>query len=153
MEFVQGGLVDLNSYVPAPVALSSAEAENNTLTVGTMSAVHIRQIIMDLRYDDPHQPFTVPVYIDSQAANAISNNDKDTKRTHHIECHWHYTHQAKATGTIITPHVPGDEFQLADIGSKNLPMSVAFPKLQVMEAPSFHDLQSKRGDGQHVPSS
>ena len=47
-------------------------------------------------------------------------NDKDTKRTRHIERRINFVRQARATGVFIPYKIPGEE-NVADVGTKNLP--------------------------------
>jgi hypothetical protein len=82
---LQGGVVDASSFVPDLVALSTAESENNAMCVAAMKAAHVRMIVMELRFQDAGRPYTVPLLVDSSAANAMTANAKDTKRTRHIE--------------------------------------------------------------------
>jgi hypothetical protein len=129
----QGGLVDHNSFVPSIIALSSAESESNTMCVGAMAAANARMIIMELRTSDSGAPFTVPMLVDSTAAIAINSNDKDTRRTRHIERRWLYTRSERQCGHLSIHHVSGDEYQLADLGTKNVPAPKAADKLAIIE--------------------
>jgi hypothetical protein len=155
MHFLQGGIVDMNSFVPPPIAMSSAESENNTLCVGTMTGIHLVHIVMELRHGNTHRPYTLPIFVDSEAAIAMNLNDKDTKRTRHIQRRWQYTRHAQHRGDIRTYHVNGDLYQLADVGTKNLRASAYEHKMAIMEVPLEQngDFQSKRGDGARAEES
>ena len=131
----QGGLVDHSSFVPTPITLSSAEAEINAMTVGTMSASFLRQVIMDVLYNDSSKPFSVPMLTDSQSGIFITQNERDTKRTRHIERRWLYVRQERQCGHIVLYFLPGDEFNVADLGTKNVPAKSATYKLTIIEAP------------------
>ena len=133
--FYQGGLIDPNSFVPPPIAMSSAEAENNTMCVGTMAAMHTRMIIMQLRFGNPDHPYTVPVLVDSQAADAMTLNEKDTKCTHHIEHRWQYTRYARHKGDVGIYKCDGKTQQLADVGTKNLSDQESAPKMTYLQVP------------------
>jgi len=157
-----GGPIDFNSHVPNVIAMSSAEAEVNAATVGTMSAMHTRMIINEALFgpDASDRPYRVPVLLDSQAAFDISKNDKGTKRTRHIERRFLYCRHAYQSNLIDLIHVDGDKHQLADIGTKNLSSDKMAYKLSILETPNpeamFHTL--KRGVGgiprsQLIPSS
>ena len=87
---LQGGAVDVSSFVPQLVAMSTAEAENNAMCVAAMAAAHVRMIVMELWCGNPDCPFTVPLLVDSLAADAMTANAKDTKRTRHIERRYQY---------------------------------------------------------------
>ena len=85
---VQGGLVDASSFVPGPIAMSSAEAETNANTVGIMNLAMIRQAYCDIVFGSPKRKYTVPVLVDNTAALLMSQNEKDSKRTRHMERCW-----------------------------------------------------------------
>jgi hypothetical protein len=146
-----GGPIDFNSHVPNPIAMSSAEAETNALTVAVMAGTHTRMILNEALFgpDQSARPYTIPFLIDIQAAFDISKNDKDTKRTRHIERRWLYCQNAYQSGQINLFHVDGDDYQLADIGTKNLPASKMAYKLSVLESPHSETMchTLKRGVG------
>jgi len=126
--------VDLSSFVPQIITHSSAEAETNASCVATMASMHIRQIVMQIHTGDPDAPYTVPLLTDSSAAEAITRNDRDTRRTRHIARRMLYTRAARKQGDISCHHVNGDKFQIADLGTKNVPTSQAAYKLSIVEA-------------------
>ena len=132
--FLQGGLVDASSFVPNIVTNSSAEAETNASCVATMAINHIRQIVMEIRTGNSSAQYTVPLLTDSTACQAITRNDKDTRRTRHIERRWLYTRMARQRGDIALHHVDGDKHQIADLGTKNVATSQSAYKLSVVEA-------------------
>ena len=146
-----GGPIDYNSHVPNPIAMSSAEAETNAPTVAVMAGSHTRMILNEALFgpDQSGRPYTIPFLIDSQAAFDISKNDKVTKRTRHIERRWLYCRNALQSGQISLHHVDGDEYQLADIGTKNLPAQKMAYKLSILEAPHSETIchTLKRGVG------
>lgn len=129
----QGGIVDMNSFVPSIIAQSSAESESNTMCVGAMAAANARMIIMELRTGDSGASYTVPMLVDSTAAIAINCNDKDTRRTRHIERRWLYTRSERRCGHLAIYHVSGDDYQLADLGTKSIPAPKARAKLAIIE--------------------
>ena len=137
--FLQGGLVDPNSFVPAPIAHSSAEAENNGYCVTCMSAAHLRMIWMELLHGDSNRPYTVPILVDSAAADYMTKNDKDTKRTRHIERRWQFSRYCRKQGLVSMHKVDGNTHQLADVGTKNLTMKEAKPKYDIMTVPNIDD--------------
>ena len=120
--------------MPQLITLSSAEAETNATCVATMAVAHIRQIVMEIETGNADAPYTVPLLLDSSAADAIMRNDKDTRRTRHIARRWLYTRSARRQGELSVHHVNGDKFQVADPGTKNLPMNKASYKLSIVEA-------------------
>lgn len=131
---LQGGVVDASSFVPNIVTGSSAEAETNASCVATMATIHIRQIVMEILSGSPDTPLTVPVLTDSTASDTITRNDKDTRRTRHIERRWLYTRHARHRGDISIHHINGDKYQVADLGTKNVPASESTYKLSIIEA-------------------
>ena len=60
------------------------------------------------------------MFVDSSSTIAIINNNKDTKRTRHIQCRVHFVRQAREQG-IFTPHKIDGKINPADVGTKNLP--------------------------------
>ncbi len=90
-------------------------------------------MIMELRTGDSGASYTVPMLVDSTAAIAINSNDKDTKRTRHIEHRWLYTRSQRRCGHLSIHHVSGDDYQIADLGTKNVPASKANDKLAIVE--------------------
>ena len=77
--YLNGGLIDGASFVPSPVALSSAESEYNAAAHGVTGALHMRQLYQTLRGLDPDTPLTMPMFVDSQSAIAMSRNSRDTR--------------------------------------------------------------------------
>ena len=116
----QGGLVVYSSFVPTPITLSSAEAEINAMTVGSMASSFLRQVISDVLYNDSAHPFSVPMLTDSASGIFITQNDRDTKRTRHIERRWLYVRQERFSGHLNMHFLPGDAYNLADLGTKNV---------------------------------
>jgi hypothetical protein len=137
--FYQAGLIDANSFVPPPVAMSTGEAKSNTLCVGIMCANHTKQILMELRYGNPDRPYTVPILIDSSAALAMVHSDKVTAKTRHVARRWQYGRHAQSSGDVIVHHINGDAHQLADIGTKNLSSQTSDSKLALMTLPCDAD--------------
>ena len=132
---LQGGLVDFSSFVPTPITMSSAEAEINAMTVGAMATNFLRQVICDVLYNDPSRPLTVPLLTDSSSGIFITQNDRDTRRTRHIERRWLYIRTSRMNGNIQVFHLPGDTYNLADPGTKNLSSKSASYKLSILEVP------------------
>ena len=84
LTFLNGCLVDAASFVPSPVALSSAEAEYNACAFALSSALHVSQVYNALCGNHPVSPITMGMFVDSSSAIAMMNNNKDIKRTRHI---------------------------------------------------------------------
>jgi len=83
--FFQGGIIAHSTFVPTPIAMSSAEAEIYAMTVTAMILSHLRQIFCDTFFDDSDHPYTVPLLTDSSSGIFITKNNKDNSRTKHIE--------------------------------------------------------------------
>jgi hypothetical protein len=98
--FYQGGIIDANSTIPTPVAMSSSEAEFVGACTGCMAVAHIRMLIYDLEYlgtkhwtsavqNLPQAP--IVVMVDSQATVKIAASKKLTRnKTRHIERRFHF---------------------------------------------------------------
>ena len=83
--FFQGGVVDMQSFVPQPIAHSTAESETMALAVGSMACSYVQMGIAGILFDDPSCPWTIPVMSDSSAAMAMNNNSRPTRRSRHID--------------------------------------------------------------------
>ncbi len=133
MDLYKRQLLDGASFVPAPVALSSAESEYNAAAHGVTGALHMRQLYQTLRGRDPDEPLTMPMFIDSSSAIAMSRNSRDTRQTRHIRRRYHYVRYAVANGDATPYKIPG-ELNPADVGTKNLSaatLSVLRPMMHV----------------------
>jgi hypothetical protein len=133
--FYRGSPIDFSSFVPDPVAMSSAEAEVNTLTIGIMSAMHVKMIHQEVTHGDSSRPLTIPFLMDSVAAMLITKNDRGTQRTRHIERRYLYCRHAYTRADISLHFVEGKRYQIADIGTKNLTSSEYAYKLSIVESP------------------
>jgi hypothetical protein len=131
---IQGGLVEFSSFVPNPIPGSSAESESNALCAGALSAQHIKQAYCDIVFNDDDRPLTIPVLIDSSAAEAMTKNDRCTAKTKHIERRWLTHRLLRQRGVISVHHVNGDLHNLADIGTKAGAKGEDF-KLSILEFP------------------
>ena len=155
---LQGGVVDMQSFVPQPIPHSTAESETMALSVGAMSSAYIRMGLMDVLFDEPSRPWTVPMMSDSQAAIAMNESDRPSRRSRHIERRWFYARDEAKKRLLALHHVPAD-YSLADLGTKNLPFDESAYKLSRLEVPvTDHAIgscapasPSKRGDGMTVP--
>ena len=117
--YLHGSLVDSASFVPIPIANSSAEAEYNAAALGLTAAIYAKQMYNSFMNRHPDAPLTIALFTDSQSAIAMMTSAKDTKRTRHIERRVHFVRQAYEQGLYIPYKIPG-EYNPADIGTKNL---------------------------------
>ena len=100
MGFFQGGLVDMNSFVAQPVPHSTAELETMAIGLGAMAYSYARQAIADVLFDDDTKPWTVPFLSDSQAAIAMNESEKPTKRNKHIDKRYFFGRQEKMSSNV-----------------------------------------------------
>jgi hypothetical protein len=84
-----------------------------------MATTHVHMILQDLEHQLDKTSLPLPILRDSKSAIAIGTSFKDTKHTRHILRRYHYVRDAFNTKRF-TPHWISQEFQLADIGTKNL---------------------------------
>ena len=90
--FYRGGVVEANSMLQVPIAMSSCEAEAMAACSGCMAAAHLHMLLCDMKYlGTKHynnaqlalpNPPTI-IMVDNQAACRMSMNDKLTKHTRH----------------------------------------------------------------------
>ena len=132
--FFQGGVVDMNSFVPEPIALSSAEAESNALCVAAANAACTRMIVMEIMTGDSDCIYTVPFLLDNTAAEIMTRNNKDTKRTRHIARRMLFARYECQHGHILVHYVDGKQHQVANIGTKARRMQEIGSLLAVVQA-------------------
>ena len=82
----QGGPIDHSTYVPGPVAQSSAEIGYNVSCTAGISLAHFIVLVHKLLNDDPDiVPKDSPlIVLDSKSAMCMAKNGRDTKHTRHI---------------------------------------------------------------------
>ena len=129
--YQQGEIVDGGCFLPTPVAMSSAEAEYNALAHAMQCTSYTRQVIHKINGNHPDSPLSIPLFCDSQSALTIGENNKDTKRTRHIQRRVHYVRDNIASGNFEGHKIPG-EFNPADVGTKNLTSDVLEIHREVM---------------------
>ena len=90
--FYQGGPIDHGTYVPGPVAQSSAENKYNSSCTAGMALAHFRMLIHELLKNNPDIfPEEDPlIVLDSTSAMCMDKNGKDTKHTRHIARRMHF---------------------------------------------------------------
>jgi hypothetical protein len=115
--YYQGGCVDHSSNMPDPIALSTAESEYNQCCLACMAADHLTMLLAEI---DRRFTFPVSLFLDSQSAIAMGNSFKDTKHTRHIMRRFHFVRTAVEAKRFLLKWI-STEFQLADIGTKQLP--------------------------------
>jgi hypothetical protein len=98
------------------VSLSSAEAEYMAISAATQEILWIRQLLNEITFIQ-NQPTLL--YIDNQAAIAISENDTHHSRTKHIDIRHHFIRDAIKDNTVKVKWI-NSQNQLADILTKGL---------------------------------
>jgi hypothetical protein len=154
--FYQGGVVAANSHMPTPIVMSSSEAEYLAAAAAAMTAAIIHSILYDMRYLGTHE-YTVYettthfptglLCVDNSATVAIAKSLKLTKKTRHIERHYHYVRDGVQRGFLQLNWIPKTA-QLADILTKTQGSGKIFPLLSVFmySLPDFLVAQSSKGD-------
>ena len=117
--YLQGAVVDAASFLPVPIAMSSAQAEYTAASTSVMAIDHVQQVVQEVLCGQPDMPLTVPLYCDSSSAIAMANSGKDTQATRHIARRIHHVRQATALNEIQLLKISGNE-NPADMGTKNL---------------------------------
>jgi hypothetical protein len=123
MIFHNGALIEANSTMPTPIAMSE---EYMTTCSASMATAHICMLLYDMTYlgtkqwreSTQHLP-TIPsiLMIDNKATVQIACNGKLTQKTRHIEQCFHYIRQGQQDSTHQLQWIPC-ESQLADILTK-----------------------------------
>ena len=130
--FVQGGLVDAQSTMPIPVALSSAEAEYmGACNLGTM-VCHLRELKYEFenlgspnyKLDGMTSSSPSILLIDNQATVRMSKNYKITSKNRHVGRRWHFVRRGVKDKLFNLKWIPGCD-QLADDCTKIQPASKA----------------------------
>ena len=149
--FSQGGLIEANSSVPVPVAMSSAESEYMGACTAAMAGAHVRMLVYDYMYlgtpsySIANQRLATPptiLMVDNQAAVKMSANDQLTRKSRHIERRFHYVREGQSTKMHSLHWCPGED-QLADIMTKTQSADKIDPHLErtLFALPAF--LQEK----------
>jgi hypothetical protein len=119
--FVQGGIVDSNSSMPVPIALSSAEAKYmGACNLGAMTN-HLRELMYEFEFlgtneykiDGKFGESPTLLLIDNQATISMSKNYKVMSKNRHIARRWHFVRRGVKDGLFKLCWVPAND-QLAD---------------------------------------
>ena len=132
--FVQGGLVDAQSTMPIPIALSTPEAEYmGACNLGAMLC-HLRDLEYDFEflgttnYDINGSTQDVPsiILVDNEATIRMGKNYRITKKNRHIRRRWHFVRYGVQEKLFTMHWIPGDD-QLADDCTKTQVASKSQP--------------------------
>ena len=132
--FIQGGIVDAQSTMPIPIALSSAEAEYMGACNAGAMLCHLRELMYDFEflgtenYDLEGSTKSIPaiILVDNQATVRMSKNYKVTSKNRHIARRWHFVGRGVQDDLFTLQWIPGDD-QLADDCTKTQAASQSFP--------------------------
>ena len=119
--FCQGGLIEANSTMPVPIALSSAEAEYMSCNILGAMFFHLRELLYEFEnlgksdYDinGLHGQTPSIVLIDNQATVSMSKNYKVTAKNRHVGRCWHFVRRGVQAKLFKLQWIPAED-QLAD---------------------------------------
>jgi hypothetical protein len=114
---VGGCVVSWRSKLEPTVALSTAEAEYMAACAATQEAIHLRQLLADLGFE---QKGAAILWEDNQACKAMAENPVLHKRSKHINIKFHFVRERVEAEEIEVKYI-ATEKQLADIMTKALP--------------------------------
>ena len=131
--FVQGGPVDFSTFVPAPVAMSSAEAENNAGAAAGLAMSHIRMLWNELNFEDPDDLLVPPILMlcDNKSAVMLANSEKDSTAQRHTKRRLMVMRQLRRELELRWLHL-SNKNMLADIGTKNLDVPAIQPIAKII---------------------
>ena len=118
--YLNGSLVSATTFVPIPVAQSSAEAEYNACAFALTESIYVKHVWNFLHGRHLDTPITFAVFCDSKSAITMINCDHVTRHSRHIERRVHFVKQARLQGMFVPYKVPGT-INPSDMGTKNLP--------------------------------
>jgi hypothetical protein len=123
------GVFSWSSKKQETVAQSTTEAEFVAATAAVNQAMWLRKILSDLHLD--HKEDT-KIFVDNQAAIAISHNPVFHGKTKHFNIKLFFLREVQKDGVVTLVYCKTEE-QIADLFTKPLPVS------------KFQDLRSKLG--------
>lgn len=112
-----GNAITWGSRLQPTVALSSAESEYMAMSSAVQEAIHLRQLLKDLGFE---QRESTVIFEDNQGCIALSGNPVFHKRTKHIDIRFHFIRERVASGEVEIQYI-STEHQLADVLTKTLP--------------------------------
>ena len=132
--FIRGGIIESQSTMPVPIALSSAEAEYmGACNCGAM-VCFLRELLYEFDFlgtpeydiDGVYGNTPTILLIDNQATISMSENYKVTAKNRHVARRWHFVRRGVEGGLFKLFWMPAED-QLADdmtktqVSSKSLP--------------------------------
>ena len=86
------------TFVPLPVAQSSAEAEYNACTFALTESIYTKQVWHFLHDKHLDSPLTLAMFTNSESVIAMIDCNHVTKNSRHIDRHIHFVKQAQMQG-------------------------------------------------------
>jgi hypothetical protein len=111
------GIFSWSSKKQEVVAQSTAEAEFIAATAAVNQALWLRKLMVDLKEE---QASSTKVFVDNQAAIAISSNPVFHGKTKHFNIKLYFIREVQNNGDVSLTYCRSDD-QLADIFTKPLP--------------------------------
>jgi len=109
MIMINGGLVDAASFMPNLISHSTGEAEYSTAAMALMACSHVKKVYNELHSKAADTLLTVPLGIDSKAADDIASSERETKRTRHMQRRFHYFRECTQNGSAKIFRIPGEQ--------------------------------------------
>ena len=138
--FYNSALIEANSMLPVPVAMSTSEAEYLGACSGAMAVAHLRMLLYDMMHlgtdrwseiDQKLPQVPVIIMVDNEATVKIARNGRLTRKTRHVERRFHYVKQGQATRAHELHWIPG-EAMVSDILTKAQEASKIDPQIERM---------------------
>jgi len=119
--FISGGIVDFNTFVPSPVAMSSTEAEMNAGASAAMSMSFVRMLWNELNLTEVDMLWDPPIdmFCDNNGAVIFANSEKDSKAMRHTKRRMFYMRQCRREKELAYTFLD-NKWMLADVGTKNV---------------------------------
>ena len=135
--FYRGGIVEWNSSVPTPVAMSSSESEYLAACTACMASSHLRMLLYDFENlgkenynpEGTHEEKPNILLVDNKATVSISKNYKPTKKNRHIARRFHYVREGERSGEHKLEWIPAED-QLADDLTKTKTSIISKPHVE-----------------------
>ena len=102
------------------MALSTVESEYMAFTRATAQALWMMKFFTEIGL-----PVTNPItiYADNNGSISNSTNDKNHRRTKHIDVKFHFVKEHMKKGEIMFTYIPSSD-NLADLFTKSLPLEM-----------------------------
>ena len=108
--------ISWQSKLQSTVAVSTAEAEINAAVASVQEMVHLNELLKELGYS---LDLPILLYVDNQAAIALSRNPEQQSKTKHFAIRLAYLRELCEKGFVTLEYIPSKEM-IADILTKCL---------------------------------